>query len=241
MARKIKEAPHRKLIQWLMVPLALLVVIGGHFWPYFGYIAISMIMIMLVLAMFRGRYYCGWLCAMGAFFERVLSTISLNKNIPPVLRTSWFRWLIFILMMGLLTLRLVMADGDPEKIGATFVMMWSLSTGLAIALGLIWKPRSWCNICPMATFQGLIAPCNYLLQVSSACKECGLCQKNCPIETNPASFKKQGFVKSSECMRCSNCVTNCPQKALKFQNAPKGTCSVLGNLGFKPRHSATSG
>lgn len=212
----MKERPSRKIIQWLMVPMVPLVILGGYFWPYFGFIAIAMLCLMLVMSQFRGRYYCGWFCAMGAFHERVLARLSRKKKMLPLFSKGWFRWMMFVLMIGLLISRLIMSGGDPAKVGAVFVMMWSLSTGLAVAIGLFWKPRSWCSFCPMATFQGIVAPNTYLLNVSGSCKSCGVCREVCPIETDPGSCRDAGVVKSMHCMRCGNCVDNCPQGALSF-------------------------
>jgi polyferredoxin len=230
----MKEKKSRKIIQWALVPLVPLVIIGGYFWPRLGYLPLVMMVIMLFTSLFRGRFYCGWLCAMGAFHERVVARFSLKKKMLPVFKARWFRWLIFILMMSLFAARLGLADGDPDKTGAVFVMMWTLSTGIALALGLIWKPKSWCSFCPMATFQGNVSPCQYLLQVADSCKGCGICHKLCPLETNPGSFKAQGFVKSLDCMRCSTCVLNCPKKALEFKSASKSQCAVLTQLGLRP-------
>lgn len=202
-----------------MTPLVPLVVIGGIKYPYLGYLAVAMLLLMFSISLFRGRLYCGWICAMGAFHERILARFSLRKNMLPVFKAGWFRWLLFSLMMGILIMRLLLAEGDPAKIGTAFVMMWTISTGLAIGVGLIWTPRSWCVICPMATFQGIISPRTYLLAVSDTCKDCGICSKSCPIETAPSAFKTQGFVTSGECMRCGNCVESCPAKALLFQKS----------------------
>lgn len=230
----MKEKRSRKITQWFMAPLVPLVIVGGYFWPHLGYVAVAMMLLMFILTLFRGRFYCGWICAMGAFHERILSLVSRKKKMLPVFKAKWFRWLLFAMMMGLLTMRLIAAEGDPAEIGAAFVMMWTLSTGLAIFIGFIWKPRSWCAICPMATFQGVIAPCNYLLQVAPSCKQCGICQKSCPIETNPGSFKAKGFVNSDDCMRCGNCEVSCPTKSLGFQSSgqTKG-CSTPSSLGLK--------
>ncbi len=212
----MKEKKNRKYWQIGLAPLVPLVVIGGYFWPYLGYIAIAMLLFMLILSLFRGRYYCGWFCAMGSFHERLLALFSRKKKMLPVFKAPWFRWLIFVLMMGLLLSRLILAEGDPKKIGAAFVMMWTISTGMGIWLGLLWKPRSWCSICPMGLFQGFLGLRAYRLQVGDGCRECGLCEKVCPIETNPGNMRGIGSVRSADCMRCGNCVVNCPTKALSF-------------------------
>ncbi len=231
----MKEARNKKIIQWLLAPLVPLVIIGGQFYPYLGFIPIALLGVMMVLVFSRGRFYCGWICAMGAFHERILARISRKERMLPLFKASWFRWLVFVLMMGLLVSRLILAGGNPEKIGATFVMMWTLSTFLAVGLGLFWKPRSWCKICPMATFQGLFPSCNYVLQVASSCKQCGICEKVCPLEMNPGAHREKGFVESGKCMRCANCVQNCPRQALAFGPAPQGECSDLFNFGGRAR------
>lgn len=217
--KPMKEANGRRVLQWLMAPLVPLVIIGGYYWPYLGYVAITLLTIMFIQVWFRGRYYCGWICAMGGFYERVLAKVSLKKPMLPLFKTAWFKWLVFTLMMGLLLSRLIMSEGDLEKIGGVFVMMWTISTSFAIALGLVWKPRSWCSVCPMGTMQGFLAPNRFRLSVAETCKGCKLCARVCPIETNPSAFKGD-YVRSADCMRCFNCVENCPQQALSVAAYP---------------------
>jgi len=212
--KELREKKGRKLLQYLMAPLVPLVIIGGIYWPYLGYLALALMITMIVMTFFWGRLYCGWLCAMGAFHERVLARFSLQREMPGLFKKTWFRWIFFLLLMGLMTSRLIMSGGDPAKIGAVFVMMWTVATSIAVAFGLYYKPRSWCNFCPMASMQGVLAPNTNLLQVGADCKQCGLCQKACPIQTYPGAYKEQGFVPSLECMRCENCVVNCPKKVL---------------------------
>jgi len=110
----MKEKKNRKYWQIALAPLVPLVVIGGYFWPYLGYIAIAMLVFMLMLALFRGRYYCGWFCAMGSFHERILSLVSRRKKMLPIFKVRWFRWVVFVLMMSLLASRLILAGGDPD-------------------------------------------------------------------------------------------------------------------------------
>jgi polyferredoxin len=217
---KIEEICCRKPSQLLMSLLLPLVVIGGYFCPRIGFTVLGLITLFMILASQRGRFYCGWLCPMGAFHERFLSLVSLHRPILPVFKSSWFRWLLFVLMMSLMTFRLFTAWGDPKAIARVFRMMWILSTGIAIGLGLYFKPRVWCTVCPMGSMQGISSKNTYLLTVEDTCVQCKKCQKVCPISTYPGDFKQEegpGQVPSIECLRCSNCVMNCPKKALSFR------------------------
>jgi len=45
-------------------------------------------------------------------------------------------------------------------IGAIFVSICLITTIIAIILALIFKPRSWCAICPMGTLQEQIGKSN---------------------------------------------------------------------------------
>lgn len=216
---KIEEVCCRKNSQLLMAMLLPLVVVGGYFCPRLGFIVLGLITLFMVLASQRGRFYCGWLCPMGAFHERILSLVSLKRPIPSFFKSSWFRWLLFVAMMSLMTIRLVNAGGDIHATGSVFRFMWIVSTSIAIGLGFYFKPRIWCAICPMGSMQGISSMNTYLLTVDDNCVQCKKCQKVCPISTYPGDYKPENGsaqIPSIECIRCSNCVTNCPKKALSF-------------------------
>ena len=175
-----------------MAILLPVVVIGGYFCPRLGFIVVGLITIFMIIASKRGRFYCGWLCPMGAFHERFLSLVSFQNPIPTFFKSSWFRWLLFT---GI------------------------VSTTIAIGLGLYFKPRTWCTVCPMGSFQGVSSKNTYLLTVEDNCIQCKKCQRVCPISTYPGAYKQEegpSVVPSIECLRCSNCVMNCPKKALHF-------------------------
>ena len=135
----------------LLLPLVL---IGGYYCPRLGFTLVALIAFFLFLSSKRGRFYCGWFCPMGAFHERILSKISLQRDILPVFKSSWFRWLLFSMMMGLMLFRLFAAWRDPKEIGAVLRMMWIVSMSLAIELRLYFKPKVWCSISPMGSLQG---------------------------------------------------------------------------------------
>lgn len=216
---KIEEVCCRKSSQLLMALLLPIVVVGGYFCPRLGFIVLGLITLFMVLASQRGRFYCGWLCPMGAFHERILSLVSLKRPIPSLFKSSWFRWLLFVAMMSLMTIRLINAGGDVQATGSVFRFMWIVSTSIAIGLGFYFKPRIWCAICPMGSMQGISSLNTYLLTVDDNCVQCKKCQKVCPISTYPGDYKPENGsaqIPSIECLRCSNCVINCPKKALCF-------------------------
>ena len=216
---KIEEVCCRMNSQLLMALLLPIVVVGGYFCPRLGFIVLGLITLFMALASQRGRFYCGWLCPMGAFHERILSWVSLKRPIPSLFKSSWFRWLLFVSMMSLMGIRLVNAGGDIQATGSVFRFMWIVSTSIAIGLGFYFKPRIWCAICPMGSMQAISSVNTYLLTVGDNCVQCKKCQKVCPISTYPGDYKPENGsaqIPSIECLRCSNCVTNCPKKALSF-------------------------
>jgi len=225
----VEEICCRNISQYVMATLLPVVIIGGYFCPKIGFTVLGLITLFMVIASRRGRFYCGWLCPMGAFHERFMSKLSLNKPIPSLFKTRSFRWIVFVLMMGFMTSRLIGNWGDPVGTAGVFRTMWIVSMSIAIGLGFYFKPRAWCTICPMGSLQGSSSTNTYLLTVSESCVECRKCLKVCPISTYPGSFRREdkpGQVPSIECLRCSNCVVNCPKKALSFQDKQRFENSV---------------
>lgn len=218
---KVEEICCRKQSQLIMSLLLPVVVVGGYFYPLIGFIVLGLITLFMVIASQRGRFYCGWLCPMGAFHERFLALISFKKEILPVFKSNWFRWLLFCMMMGMMFSRLYMEWGDPEAVASVFRFMWIVSTGLAVGLGIFFKPRTWCAVCPMGSFQGISSIKTYILTVDDNCIECKKCHRICPVSTYPGQYKQEdgpGLVPSIDCLRCSNCIVNCPKESLYFSN-----------------------
>ncbi len=109
---------------------------------------------------------------------------------------------------------------------------------------VVLAPRFWCrSLCPAGALLALFSRKPLISRkVSSACTECGLCQRRCPmqaIEEDPHRTSHQ------ECIVCLECVRVCPEKAVSFQagwdNEPavsgfmpqrrKVMASVLGGVG----------
>ena len=142
-----------KKAQLIMIWVLPLVIIGGLFNPILGYLVVAMIAFFLPLSFFKGRSWCWNLCPRGAFLDILLSKVSRNRQQPGIFIKGWFRWLIFLLFVSFLIFRIIKTGGNPIIIGSVFVSMCILTTLISIVLGIVFKHRSWCTICPMGTLQ----------------------------------------------------------------------------------------
>ncbi|HNW92375.1 MAG TPA: 4Fe-4S binding protein [bacterium] len=204
----------RKIIQRITMWLLPVIIIGGIYWPYLGFAVGGMMVLFLVLAMFRGRHWCGWFCPRGAFLEIAMSPLTTRRHIPALFRTTGFRWGVFVLLMFFMLLRVWYAGSDLERLGFVFVTMCILTTAVALPLAVIFHPRTWCVICPMGTLQGVLGGERTSIRVAESCVECGVCARQCPMGLNPAEYKATGVVPGSDCSKCGSCVVKCPKQAL---------------------------
>jgi len=133
-----------------------LIILGGLFFPPLGYSVFFMMLFFLVLSYFRGRLWCSHLCPRGAFLDLVLAKLSLGGKIPKTFLKVKFRWLIFWVFMVFFIVQLIIAKKDIFSLGFVFVRLCLVTTLIAIFLGIPFKSRVWCAICPMGTLQGRI-------------------------------------------------------------------------------------
>lgn len=104
----------------------------------------------------KGKIHCAKYCPRGSFFQKFLSQISLRNNLPAKIKTDTFRYALIILMLTLMFVSLYQAGMDIKKISFTIFRFMLVSTIVGIFMGIIYKPRSWCTICPMGTITGKI-------------------------------------------------------------------------------------
>lgn len=140
-----------------MIWLLPIILIGGLIWPVIGYLVLGMIIFFSALSFFKKRYWCWFLCPRGSFLEIVVPFFSRKNNLPGIFSKKWFRWSVFVLLIGYLISIIIRTGGNWITIGAAFISMCILTTVLGTIVGAIYKPRSWCVICPMGTLQETIS------------------------------------------------------------------------------------
>ena len=136
-----------------MIWLLPLIVVGGLFYPFLGFLVVAMMLFLLVLSFFAHRFWCWNLCPRGAFLDIVVSKLTNNRPLPAIFIKQWFRWTVFVLLMGLMVYRFMHTGGNLLLVGFMFVGMCFATTVISIALGMFFKPRGWCVICPMGFLQ----------------------------------------------------------------------------------------
>ncbi len=194
---------------WWGLPLF---AIGGWFYPYLGFVMIFCMLAPVVVSTVRGRYWCGWVCPRGSFFDYVMGRFSRNKPAPQWLRSRNFRIGMLIFLMTMMAVQISNAWPDPQAIGRVFILLLTVTTVAGIGLALAYKPRTWCSFCPMGTMSSWFAHGKQALVVSDACRNCSACATLCPMGLTPQQVDST----HADCIKCTICVTRCPPKALTF-------------------------
>ncbi|MDT8902936.1 4Fe-4S binding protein [Anaeroselena agilis] len=209
----------RKKLQAYLFWVLLIFLAVGLVYPPIGVVALTCMLAPVVIAPFKGRYWCGNFCPRGSFWDNVLARVSPQKPIPPFFRSKGFRIFMVLLIFTVFGVQMYYAWGDLAAIGMVFVRIILVTTLVGIGLAFVYHHRTWCSFCPMGTLASWLSakPQPKPLAVSDACVGCKLCTTACPLQLSPYEAKgsKTGFV-HSDCLKCSRCVEKCPKKALSF-------------------------
>jgi len=200
-------------IQLFMIFLAGFLFIMGIF-----YFNILFIIASLAFALIFGRLFCGWLCPLGFWTERVLGKITGERELPGFLKTKSFR-LSFTMLFLLISVTLWFYF--PFQRYLFPVLLMGTMFGLATFLGMFSFDKAWCAyICPwgiLSSVLGRYAP--YQLGIRGECEGCKACVEACPIDGVPeeAVENKQSEEPaeiSSRCIRCLECSSVCPNDSI---------------------------
>lgn len=216
---KYRSVLFRRKLQWMLAPVVIVTITLGWKYPILGFTVPVAMVTGMAGGFFRGRWVCGNLCPRGGFFDRMIAPFAPRRPIPPALRSMPLRWGIFALLMAFMAWRLTADPTNWEHWGRVFWSMCALTTGIGIVGAVTIHPRSWCALCPVGTFQNAVGGGKLPLQIASHCRECGKCEKACPIALPIVLHKGAGALAERDCLKCPECIAACPVNALAWPEA----------------------
>lgn len=188
-----------------------------------------------------GRAWCGWACWTAA----VLDLFPWKKSpgrLPK--RWEYGRYIHFFLSFGLMVViafvlkhkwmdhaGVVLFKGDefmgmkkyehaaqiPEFIWFIVGNLLYYLAGIIMAV-VLRDNRAFCKyLCPIVTFMKPLSRFSLMKvrEVAPGCNDCGICEKNCPMDIPITEYtKKRKRISSTECILCHTCISSCPKKVL---------------------------
>lgn len=187
--------------------------------PWFLLWPLTLLLTLLVF----GRVWCA-ICPMGAI-SAACERVGQRRKFPKYLQTTA---LVISLVTFVGVLRIFRPALGVTAIPFNSALFFALFLTLAVALGLIFKGRSFCRyLCPITLPLNLfsrLAPIE-LRADRTICRTCKTreCLKGsqsvegCPMDINPPSM--DGI---SNCIYCMKCVKSCPNGSMGLYTRPVG-------------------
>jgi hypothetical protein len=186
--------------------------------------SVALTIALLTTAILGGRFFCGWLCPLGALQDFVAWMGSKfrtprcknpnNKKFNPLFLK--YPFLLFILIASILGYGAIIAGLSPWRAMLSLFDLgtsWSEMKQGFIILSLtliasIFLSRFFCRyLCPLGAAQVLFSSFSLLsLKHSKGCSDCNVCLRECPVGIG---FSSESDAISPECIRCLDCVAEC--------------------------------
>ena len=177
---------------------------------------------LIILAVFLGRAFCGWICPVHTLLEWSHTAV---RNWPasgkPAKKSVVLPTMILLMsLVGSLWVTVpLFTTVSPVGVLSRF---FYFGIGLEILLVLIvlllefFQPMFWCRrLCPVGILYGWLGAVK-LVGISlqnDQCNDCGICRAKCSMQVEPGG---PGIYNAVSCMNCGKCITGCSRNALRF-------------------------
>ncbi|AOT71350.1 4Fe-4S ferredoxin [Geosporobacter ferrireducens] len=104
----------------------------------------------------KGKIHCSKYCPRGSLLGKFLQRLSFENELPLFMKGKKAKNTLLGLMLFMFSLSLYHAGFDSRAIGFAVFRLMTVSLIFGMIMGIIYKPRSWCIVCPMGHATGLI-------------------------------------------------------------------------------------
>ena len=146
----------KKFIDWSWIFLVIFFVLSIIDFRFGVAAVICMVTPIYFAIIGEGRKGCNSYCPRGSFLSK-LKYISLRKSAPKWILSEKFKVMVLTFMFSAFGIGLYFSGGDLLKIGLVFLRLVAISTIFSFILGILYKERTWCAICPMGNIAGKIS------------------------------------------------------------------------------------
>ena len=189
-------------------------------------LVIFLLLVPILLSLFWGRIFCGWMCPIGAVQE--LINLKRFRIKLPTIVDRHLKKLKYLLLLGFSLTTFwtgVNHFGHQEPFKTLFNFDGSTLSFALLTLVLGWSiatERPFCRyICPLGAilaFSSRFSRCKVSPDRSS-CSHCQLCAKSGCCPTGALRMDSSGpsalpVIDAAECIRCGKCGQKCPRNAL---------------------------
>ncbi|WP_160679061.1 FMN-binding protein [Clostridium sp. C8-1-8] len=190
--------------------------------------ALSEFIIVMLLTVLMGRFFCGWFCAFGTYNDwiHLISKhvfkikFKVNEKVDSVLKYVKY---IILLMLLIVTCTLgsnILEGTSPWDAFAQITdfktVISTLIIGLIllvlITIGALFVERFFCRyLCPLGAVFSIISKIS-ILKINKPTEKCGKCRACTSVCSMGIPLYKKESVKGGECIECLKCIEICPRK-----------------------------
>jgi ferredoxin-type protein NapH len=200
------------IIRTLFLALFLYLVLNGNMMIWLGIFAVS-----LIVAIFFGRLYCGYVCPMNTVMgpiEWVSKKLKIQtRRAPKWLEKGFWPWVFLGISIVFMLLSKKMLH-----INLPLLLIWLAISALVT---LRYHPYVFHNlICPFGALQRTFSRFSIFSKNvdKSICVGCKKCEAVCPTNAIIVNSEdKKAKITPVQCLQCTNCADVCSVSAIKYR------------------------
>ncbi|MFT8348085.1 4Fe-4S binding protein [Clostridium saccharoperbutylacetonicum] len=188
---------------------------------------IEFVVVMLVTILI-GRWFCGWICAFGAYNDLIYfiskklfkGQFKINEKVDSILKYAKYVILLFIIIVSWTFGSSILESTSPWDVFGQITNISTIVNNLLIGLillilitiGAAFIERFFCRyLCPLGAVFSIISKVGIVKinKPKADCGKCRACTMNCSMGLN---LYKGDYAKGGDCINCLKCTEVCPRK-----------------------------